>query len=256
MRLHFREYGQGPPLIILHGLFGSLDNWGAVATRLAPEFHVYAVDQRTHGGSAHSAEMDYIAMANDLRQFMEEHSLGRAHVLGHSMGGKTAMQFALLNAAKVDHLIVVDIAPRAHEPEHEFIFAALFGLDLPRYQSRVEIEQALAPAIRDLAVRRFLLKNLVRTPAGAFDWRFNLAGLHRNYGALAGGVEPGGMFDGPTLFVRGEKSEYLNEGDWPAIRARFPRARLVVIPGAGHWVHVEAPDLFLAAVKNFLTEQI
>jgi len=255
MRLHFREYGQGPPLIILHGLFGSLDNWSAISSRLAPDFHVYAVDQRNHGGSLHSDEMNYRLMADDLREFMEDRAIDKAHVLGHSMGGKTAMQFALQYGRKVDRLVVVDVAPRAYEPEHEYIFAALFGLDLPKYRTRPEIEQALAPQINDLAVRRFLLKNLVRSPDDMFEWRFNLSGLHRNYSALAGGLDREGEFDGPSLFLRGEKSDYVADSDWPAIQKQFPRAESVTVPGAGHWVHVESMEFFLVTVKKFLGEK-
>ena len=256
MRLHFREYGQGPPLIILHGLFGSLDNWGAISSRLAGDFHVYAVDQRNHGGSPHSEDMNYRLMADDLREFMDDRALDRAHVLGHSMGGKTAMQFALQYGSRVDRLVVVDVAPRAYEPEHEYIFAALLALDLAKYRTRPEIEQALARRIPNLAVRRFLLKNLVRSPDEAFQWRFNLSGLHRNYSALAGGLEQAGQFDGPSFFIRGEKSDYVGDGDWLAIRKQFPKAEWVTVPGAGHWVHVEGLEFFVVSAKKFLGKKI
>jgi len=256
MKLSSREYGQGPPLIILHGLFGSLDNWTAISSRLAPDFHVYAVDQRNHGGSPHSEDMNYRLMADDLREFMDERGIDKAHVLGHSMGGKTAMQFALQYGSRVDRLVVVDVAPRAYEPEHEYIFAALSVLDLANFRARPEIEQALAPRIPDLAVRRFLLKNLARSPDETFQWRFNLSGLHRNYLALAGGLEPTGAFEGPSLFIRGEKSDYIGDADWPAIQKQFPRAESVIVPGAGHWVHIQAPEFFVVSAKKFLGKKI
>ena len=256
LRLHFREYGQGAPLVILHGLFGSLDNWTAVARELAGAFRVLAVDQRNHGHSPHAAAMDYPLMAADLVEFVRRHSPGGAHVLGHSMGGKTAMQFALQHPGLVRSLVVVDMAPRAGEPEHHSIFDALQALDLAAYQSRKQVEAALAPRIPELAVRKFLVKSLAHDPAGAWHWRFNLPGLCRNYAWLNAAVTAEPPCDKPALFVRGEKSGYLRDDDLPAIRRLFPRAEFRVVPGAGHWVHADAPGIFLQAVRRFLVEQI
>src|SRR5258708_1893067 len=164
MQLHSKVYGKDEPLIILHGLFGSSDNWHSICLKLAPCFQVFAVDQRNHGGSPHHSDMNYSLMASDLVEFMQMQRLSKASILGHSMGGKTAMQFALLFPEKIERLIVVDIAPRAYPPNHERILAALMALSVSRYDTRAQIEQALATAIPNLSLRQFLLKNLARDP--------------------------------------------------------------------------------------------
>src|SRR6266404_6164360 len=168
MQLHFRSYGQGSPLIILHGLFGSLENWHTVSERLSSRFQVFAVDQRNHGQSPHSSEMDYKLMAEDLAEFMQTQRLTETHILGHSMGGKTAMQFAFLYPGYVRRLVVVDIAPRAYAPRHKQILQAMMSLDLALYTDRGQIEKALEPAIPELALRRFLIKSVSRLPSGRF----------------------------------------------------------------------------------------
>jgi pimeloyl-ACP methyl ester carboxylesterase len=256
MRLHHRVYGEGPAVIILHGLFGSLDNWAMISQRLSAHFQVFAVDQRNHGESPHSERMDYRLMAEDLREFMEEQGLANARVLGHSMGGKTAMQFALLYPARVERLVVADMAPRAYEPAHQYIFDALLALDLNRFQNRGQIEESLAGRIPELAVRRFLLKNLARNPAGAFHWKFNLRGLCDNYASLIAAVASDRPFAGPTLFIHGGKSNYLRETDLPGIRRLFPGTEIECITEAGHWLHAEAPAIFLERVEKFLRKQI
>ncbi len=255
MRLHFREYGRGAPLLILHGLFGSLDNWAAISKELSGAFHVLAVDQRNHGHSPHCAEMDYPLMAADLLEFLRHHAPGGAHVLGHSMGGKTAMQFALQHPGLVTSLIVVDIAPRACEAEHHSIFEALQALDLASLQSRKQVEAVLAPRIPEPAIRKFLLKSLAHDPQGAWHWRFNLPGLFQNYALLNAAVTAERAFEKPALFVRGEKSNYLRDHDLPAIRRLFPRVEFSVVPGAGHWVHADAPGIFLHTLRSFLAEK-
>lgn len=184
MQLHYEEIGHGPPLMILHGLFGSLENWHTISRRLAEHLRVIAVDQRNHGRSPHSPEMNYPLMARDLLELMSRLHLGSTSVLGHSMGGKTAMQFALLHPAQVDKLVVVDISPRSYPPRHDYIFEALLGLKLSAFHTRQEMEAALAPAIPDIATRRFLLKNLGRGPTGEFYWKMNLHELCTNYNRL------------------------------------------------------------------------
>jgi esterase len=253
MRLHFREYGRGVPLIILHGLFGSLENWQTISRRLAPHFHVLAVDQRNHGHSPHSGEMNYRLMVEDLCEFMHERSLASAHLLGHSMGGKTAMQFALFHPQKVEKLIVADVSPRAYPPAHEMIFDALLGLDVKSFPTRRQIEDALAPAIPEPAVRGFLLKNLARDPQGVFHWKIPLPDIFRNYVSLSAAVEANLPFEKPALFVRGAESAYVREQDAPAIQRLFPCAEIRTLPGAGHWVHADAPDDFVRAALFFLT---
>ena len=252
MRLHFREYGRGAPLVILHGLFGCLDNWQSISRRLAARFRVFALDQRNHGHSPHSPEMNYDVMAGDLRDFMVARAIAGAHVLGHSMGGKTAMQFALSFPVMTGRLIVVDIAPRAYEPAHGEILEALLSLDPRSFRTRKEAEAALAPTVPGLSERRFLLKNLARDSAGAFHWKLNLQHILANYPALNAAVRGSIAFPGPTLFVQGERSDYIGDRDLPLIHGLFPRAEVRTLPGAGHWVHTDAPEAFTGLVESFL----
>lgn len=252
MRLHFREYGQGTPLVLLHGLFGSLDNWVGIARNLADRYHVFVVDQRNHGNSPHEPEMNYAVMSEDLREFMKAHGLRSTHLLGHSMGGKTAMTLALSHPEMVSRLVVVDIAPRQYPRKHDYILDALLALDLGAYRTRSEIEQALAPTVPSVALRRFLLKGVRQEPEGGLRWKFNLAALQNNYAELGAAVESSGTFEKPTLFLRGEKSDYVSAEDLPQIQRLFPRVEVVTIPDAGHWLHAEAPEIFLKHVREFL----
>jgi pimeloyl-ACP methyl ester carboxylesterase len=250
MQLHFQATGRGPAVVLLHGLFGSADNWHPIATRLADNFHVYAVDHRNHGRSPHSAEMDYPLMAADVDRFMAGHGLASAFVIGHSMGGKTAMQLALHFPHRVGKLVVGDMAPRAYAPAHDQIFAALLALELPRFQTRPEIEEALAPRIPNPVLRRFLLKNLGRGPEG-FYWKINLRDVAENYWRLREPVAGPAPYTGPVLFIRGGKSKYLLPGDEPLIHEWFPAAEIQTIAGAGHWLHADQPEEFLRLVREF-----
>jgi esterase len=220
--------------------------------RLAEKFHVFALDQRNHGQSPHSAEMDYPLMAADVDEFFTARGLENAMVIGHSMGGKTAMQLALQFPRRVHKLVVADIAPRAYAPAHDKIFAALLGLDLAAFQNRTQMEEALAPEISSLVLRRFLLKNLGRSPAGGFFWKINLRGLAENYWRLREPVTGAAPFTGPVLFIRGAKSDYVLPEDEPLIREWFPAARVETIVEAGHWLHADKPEEFLRAVLEFL----
>jgi pimeloyl-ACP methyl ester carboxylesterase len=252
MQLHFKESGQGRAVVLLHGLFGSLDNWHPVAVRLAERFHVFAVDQRNHGQSPHSAEMSYPLMAEDVNELLAARGLESVSLVGHSMGGKVAMQFALQFPGKVEKLLVEDMAPRAYLPSHNKIFTALLALDLPAFKARQEIEEALAPGIPSLMLRRFLLKNLGRSPDGTFFWKMNLRGLSENYLPMGGPVSSPVPFEKPALFIRGGKSNYLNAEDEPLIRQLFPRAEIKTIAEAGHWVHADRLEEFLKLVLDFL----
>lgn len=256
MRLHFREQGSGPVVIILHGLFGSLDNWAYISQQLSEQFRVISVDQRNHGQSPHDPEMNYSALARDLKEFIEHHGFEKSCVMGHSMGGKAAMQLALTSPELVERLIVVDMAPRAYPRKHDRIFAAMLGLDLRKYQTRSEIEAALEPDVPEMEVRRFLLKGVVRQPEGGFEWKFNLRALHEHYPELSGELPATGRFERPTLFIRGEESDYIRDDDSETIQRIFLQSRIVAIPGASHWVHAEKPENFLSAVMNFLKEKI
>lgn len=254
MQLHFQRHGNGFPLVILHGLFGSSENWQPLARRFAAQFTVLTVDLRNHGRSPHNDLMDYPAMAGDLARLFEAQQLRSVHLLGHSLGGKLAMQFALAFPDRVAKLIVVDIAPKAYPPKHDHVFEALLALDLKRYHRRREIDEALAPAIPDRALRQFLLKNLAHDADGAFRWKINLRAMSGSAGALRHPPPAPGPFAGPVLFLRGGTSDYVEASDIGLIRHRFPTARIATIEGAGHWVHAEAPDEFLRECLAFLQE--
>jgi pimeloyl-ACP methyl ester carboxylesterase len=252
MRLHFRTYGQGRPVIILHGLFGSLDNWHTISTRLASQFRVIAVDQRNHGESPHAPDMDFALMASDLEELMTANGIDQADVLGHSMGGKTAMHFAATYPGRTRRLVVVDIAPKAYPPMHREILDALLGLDLARFGSRTEIEKALEPQLPDLALRRFLLKNLRRQEDGTHAWKIGLQEINNNYSRLLAALHWDGALAQPALFIRGAKSDYIEDTDAKTIQSAFADVRIEAIEGAGHWVQAEAPEAFSKIVVGFL----
>lgn len=254
MRLHSQVVGSGPDLIILHGLFGSHQNWRSVARRLSGQFRVHTVDLRNHGASPHHHEVNYPLMAEDLLSFMNQAGIERVHLLGHSLGGKVAMQFALLHAERVSKMIIVDIAPRAYEALHDDVFEALRGLHLSRLRTRTDADEALAVSIPHHATRRFLLTNLMRTAAGGFRWRMNLGALHAQREQLTAAVTGMVPFEGPALFIRGEKSDYIADADRLHIERLFPCARLQTIEGAAHWVHVDALEAFQECVRRFLQE--
>lgn len=254
MQLYHRQLGQGEPLVMLHGLFGSSDNWLGVASKLAQKFHVFMLDLRNHGVSPHSHETSYPVMAADVTEFLDTRKLDRVNILGHSLGGKVAMQFALDFPTRVEKLIVVDIAPRAYSPEHEKIFNALLALDLKKFQTRTQIEEALAPEIPDLVLRRFLLKNLKTpvAPSSSFTWKVNLSGLFKNHHTIYEPIISETPFSGSVLFLRGGKSRYISEADAPGIKSLFPQAKIETIAQAGHWVQADAPEEFALLVSSFL----
>lgn len=253
MRLHYRQYGSGPSLVLLHGLFGSLNNWHSHARVFAGRSTVYALDQRNHGASPHDSDASYAAMADDLREFMDDHAIADAVVLGHSMGGKTAMEFAGKHPARTRALVVVDMALRSYPPKHDQIFAMLESVDLRAYGQREDVEKAMAPFMQNPGVRQFMLTNIVRDGEGNLRWRMNVPALRAAYSGLAGSLRPSVPFPGPALFVRGALSSYLVPEDMEEIRTVFPAATMVAIPGAGHWVHADAPLLFQKAVLEFLS---
>jgi len=268
MELFFRKYGEaGPPLIIVHGLYGASDNWISIARDLADRFEVYVVDQRNHGRSPHSDIHDYPAMREDLREFMESQDIKKAVLIGHSMGGKTVMSFAEAWPEKVQALISVDIAPKSYHnlalasrtaPNHTNLIDAMLKLDLSKIESREEADRALAESIGSERVRSFLLKSLRRKSDGTFEWRINLEAISNNMEAIFAGMDReaiaarGGITGFPALFISGGDSEYIRVTDHQAIREIFPAAEFVTIPGAGHWVHVEQPDLLIKTIRYFL----
>ncbi len=251
MELNFREYGSGPPFVILHGLFGTLDNWQTIARLLSPKHTVYLLDLRNHGRSPHSPDMSFPLMAADVKEFMEKNWIYEAIVAGHSMGGKVAMQMAFDYPDFIKKLIVIDITPKKYSGGHEDVFAALLSIDLKTVQKREEVERALMERLKgDVGVVQFLLKDLTRTPEGNFEWKMNLPVLHNVYPELMGAVY-GPVFNKPALFIKGGNSHYIQPEDEPVIRESFPQARIVEIPGAGHWVHADKPQALFELMDQF-----
>lgn len=251
MNLNFQEYGKGQPLLILHGLLGSLDNWHTLSKTFAASFRVLAVDQRNHGRSPHSDVFTYDAMAEDLVEFLDRLQIKSTSLLGHSMGGKTAMQLALSHPERVEKLIVVDISPRAYPPLHDELLEAMLSVDLNVYQSRQEVDKALEVRIPEFPVRQFLLKNLSRGASGKFSWKANLDVISRNYKEIARQIIAQDPFPKPTLFVKGIRSNYILDSDTPAIRRLFPLATISALD-SGHWIHAETPKPFADLVVRFL----
>ena len=254
MLLHHRTQGKGFPLLILHGLFGSMDNWRSLAPKLARQFKVITVDLPNHGRSPAEKSFNYPSLARNLIAFMDQQAIPAATFLGHSLGGKVAMQCALDFPKRVQRLLVIDIALRAYAPEHLFIFRALRALNLAAYESRREIYRALQGALPNPAVRQFLLMNLEKAEQG-YRWRIDLENLQQNYPAICAAVKGKGPYLGPALFLKGASSDYIKDEDEGEILAWFPEAELISIPRAGHWVQTDAPEAFLNAALEFLKEE-
>lgn len=238
----------GPPVVILHGLLGSSSNWRSIARRLAERHRVFVLDLPNHGDSPHVDHMSYPAMAKDVSAFLDEHGIDSATLIGHSMGGKTAMRLALDSPRRVDRLVVVDIAPTVSEHDHVPVLHAMACLDMARITRRSDAEQMLAADVADAGMRQFLLQNLTSTAEG-FAWRINLDGIENSLANLLdfpldADAQP---FTGAALFLRGGQSDYVLPKDETVIRRLFPRAEIVTIEGAGHWLHAEQPAAFLRA---------
>ncbi|MBS1680821.1 MAG: alpha/beta fold hydrolase [Bacteroidetes bacterium] len=251
MNLFFRQYGQGKPLVILHGLFGSSDNWHSLGKVFSEKFSVYLVDQRNHGQSPHRDEMDYQVLTEDLEDFFKQNKIERAHLIGHSMGGKTVMNFAVKNPSLVDRLIVVDIVPKYYKVHHDRLIEGMKSIPLDEIASRSEADVILSGYEPDVAVRQFLLKNLGRDDQGKFFWRFNLQALYAHLEEIGAGMQYNGTFDGDSLFINGKKSNYFSEGDDGLIRKLFPRAQFTTLD-TGHWVQAENAQAFAKTVFEFL----
>jgi esterase len=251
--LHFREYGAGKPVIILHGLFGSGENWMSVSNALQESFRLYLVDQRNHGDSPHTDTFSYPELAEDIYQFIRHHALGKVSLIGHSMGGKTAMEVSLEHPDLVDRLVVADIAPREYPPRLEHLIFALRELDIGSIKTRKDAEAALAQAVPERKVRLFLLKNLERTGNHTFSWKINVDALASHYKEVVKGIEKRERaFNGPVLFIKGEQSDYIEDGDMDEILSLFPRAVTETVPHAGHWLHAEAQSSFVELCREFL----
>jgi esterase len=252
MKLFHKIYGNGGrPIIILHGLFGMLDNWHRIANALSDEFRVITVDQRNHGHSPHSDEMNYQLMSEDLRELMDDLELENAIIVGHSMGGKTVMTFSDMFPERVDKLVVVDIAPKTYMPGHRLYFEALKALDFEEIKNRKEAEMQLEEYESNFAIRQFLLKNMVRNPEGGYMLKMNLEGIERAYPEIIGTVDFQKRFFGSVLFIKGEKSRYIQDQDWINILDRYPNSELVSIANSGHWVHAENHEDFVKSLREF-----
>lgn len=245
--------GDGPPLVILHGLFGSGRNWASLARRLGESWQVHSLDLRNHGASPWDEIMTYPALADDLQAYLDSQGLARATVIGHSMGGKAAMAHALTRGAAVAALVVVDIAPVTYGHSFTDYIGAMQALDLSALSRRAEADAALKSAIPEPGVRSFILQNL-ESRDGALAWRPNLAALANQMDALIGFPDDlrDESYSGPSLFLHGGNSDYVGAHNHGEILARFPAAEITSVPNAGHWVHAEQPEAFLAQVTPFL----
>ena len=253
MTLHSRIEGEGIPMIILHGFLGMSDNWKSLATQFASEgFQVHALDLRNHGKSFHSNEFNYEVMVEDVKNYIQVHQLTKSVVLGHSMGGKVAMLLATMYSNLVSKLIIADIGPKYYAPHHQTILAGLNAVDFSKNPSRSDVEQIVTNFITDFGTRQFLLKNLYWKTPEQLAFRFNLQVFNDKIETIGTALPFENKFDGPTLFLRGAKSDYILDADFETIYHHFPMATIVTIANAGHWLHAENPKDFFQEVLHFL----
>ncbi len=251
MALNYKVYGEGEPVIILHGLFGMLDNWQTVAKKLAEKYMVYLIDQRDHGKSPHTEAFNYSLLAEDLYQFMTDNWLYEARLIGHSMGGKTVMKFAQEYDDMVEQMVVVDIAPGAYKRGHEAIFEALLAVDTENVSSRNEVDAILEEYISEQGIRQFLMKNLKRRKEGGYRWKMNLDLLHREYDNIIASVAIDENTEVDTLFIKGERSLYIDADASKYINKHYSNVNIVEIKDSGHWVHAEKPKELLDTINDF-----
>jgi len=250
--LNYKKYGtEGPILIILHGLYGMLDNWHTLATQFSQEFQVYLIDQRNHGKSPHTDEFNYEILSEDIYEFLLEHNLDNINLLGHSMGGKVAMFFAMEYPEYLNKLIIADIAPKAYKPHHQVINEALQGIDFSTINKRTDAENWLSSKGLQNSEIQFLLKNLVRGDNG-YEWKMNLSSLTANNAEVNKEINPTKVFNKDTLFIKGSESKYIKLDDYERIMQQFPCAKIEVMEGSGHWLHADNPVLFKEIVSGFL----
>ena len=252
MMLFSRIMGSGQPMIILHGLFGMSDNWQSLGKKLAETYEVHLVDQRNHGQSFHSDDFSYPHMSDDLREYVEEKQLEDIILIGHSMGGKTAMHFATQYPDRIAELIIVDIGPKYYPVHHREIIDGLLALSLDAISSRKQADEQLVQHIPIFSTRQFLLKNLWWKEKEQLAWRFNLPVINSKIETVGEALPAERLYNDPCLFIRGGKSNYIYNEDLPLIRHHFPQAELCTIEQAGHWVHAEAPQAFYECIREFL----
>ena len=255
MKLYSNIIGEGKPLLILHGFLGMSDNWKTLGKDFSEVgYEVHLIDQRNHGRSPHSEEFSYLAMAKDVKEYMDSKGLENVILMGHSMGGKTAMMAASLFPHLIEKLVVVDIAPKYYAPHHQKILEGLQAIDRAELESRGEAEDLLAKYVDEPAVRLFLLKNLYRKTKEKLSLRLNLDVLVKNIEELGEALPEDTNFSKPALFIKGEKSGYIKPEDEKLISRYFPASEIVAIPDSGHWVHAENKEAFYAAVIDFIED--
>ncbi len=253
-QIHSKIFGQGPPLIIIHGLLGTLDNWQTIANKMSDNYTICLLDMRNHGKSFHSDVFNFDVMVDDLIAFMDTNWIRSANIIGHSMGGKAAMHLALREPDMVNKLVVADIGIKDYPPGHLHIFKALSEIDLPSLTDRKTAHDFLMNALHDPGVVQFLLKNLTREKDGSFSWKMNLEGIIKNYTFIMEGIHTENTFVKPTIFLRGDRSKYILDDDIPAILKIFPKADFQTIANAGHWLHADQPDEFVKLCSDFFDE--
>ena len=250
--LHATIKGEGEPLLILHGYFGMGDNWKSLGNQFAKKYQVHLIDQRNHGRSFHADEFSYELLVDDLHNYILHHQLEKVNLIGHSMGGKTAMLFAVTYPELLNKLVVVDISPRNYKPHHNAILAGLNSIDFSLQNSRNLVDEKLSKYIPDFGVRQFLMKNIYWKEKGQLGYRFNLQSLTENNPEVGAPLTSFAVFEKDTLFLKGEKSDYITENERPIIEAHFPNSKIIKITNAGHWLHAENPKDFYREVAEFL----
>lgn len=241
-----------PSLLIFHGLFGLLDNWGSLGKKFGENYDTHLIDLRNHGKSFHSDEMSYESMVEDIADYIDFYNLNKPILLGHSLGGRAVMSFSIEKPDLVHKLIVVDMAPKAYKPHHVKIFEALNTIDFSNVRDRKDVENMLSKEIDNKAIVQFLVKNVYRKDDNSFDFRFNLKGLEKNYIHIISKAIETGIFLGSSLFISGEKSNYILEDDKIEIIKQFPNSKFISISNAGHWVQAENPNDFYNSVVSFI----
>lgn len=253
MKLHSTIQGEGQPLLILHGFLGMSDNWKTLGNEFSEAgYQVHLIDQRNHGRSPHSEVFSYTELAKDIKEYIEEHTLKNVLLTGHSMGGKTAMTAAALFPHLIEKLIVVDIAPKYYAPHHQDILEGLAAVDNATLESRGEADEVLSKYVPEKAVRMFLLKNLFWKEKERLGLRLNLEVLSKEIEELGKALPDDYSYSKPTLFIKGERSNYITSEDKGLIEKHFPEAKIVTIPRAGHWVHAENKEAFYKEVMKFI----
>lgn len=252
VKLYCRQIGDGDPVVIMHGLFGMSDNWLTIAKQLSTSHHCYILDMRNHGRSPHSQNLDYDDMVEDLYEFLTDFGLRTVSIIGHSMGGMVAMKFAFEYSHRINKLVIVDIAPKSYPDLHQNILKGLQSIPMDKIKSRQNADEILKKYVQSAKTRQFLLKSLYRKNDNSFTWRMNLDAIYNHTSDIGSGISTDHIYKKPTLFIRGEKSNYILPEDEPQILTLFPQTTIIEIPKASHWVHAEKPDEILEALETFL----